>query len=57
MESLVVLILTTDKMLTQTQLREDVTKCMTDPIYDIIQNFSLEKSKEWYEKRKKQWES
>lgn len=38
-------------------LLEDVKKCMTDPIYDIIQNFSLEKSKEWYEKRKKQWDS
>ena len=38
-------------------LLEDVKKCMTDPISDLLLNFSLEKSKEWYEKRKKQWES
>lgn len=38
-------------------LLEDVKKCMTDPISDLLLNFSLEKSKEWYEKRKKQWDS
>lgn len=41
----------------KTNLLEDVQKCMVDPIYDIIQNFSLEKSREGYEKRVKQWES
>lgn len=38
-------------------LLEDVKKCMTDPISDLLLNFSLEKSREWYEKRKKQWDS
>ena len=38
-------------------LLEDVKKCMTDPISDLLLNFSLEKSKEWYEKREKQWDS
>lgn len=41
----------------KSNLLEDVKKCMTDPIYDIIQNFSLEKSREGYKKRVKQWES
>ena len=36
---------------------EDVQKCMVDPIYDICKNFSLQKSREGYEKRVKQWES
>ena len=38
-------------------LLEDVKKCMTDPVSDLLLNFSLEKSKEWYEKRKGQWDS
>lgn len=38
-------------------LLEDVKKCMTDPISDILLNFSLEKSRKGYEDRKKQWES
>ena len=38
-------------------LLEDVQKCMTDPIYDIEKNFSLEKSEFHYEKWVKQWES
>lgn len=38
-------------------LLEDVKKCMTDPVSDLLLNFSLEKSKEWYEKREKQWDS
>lgn len=38
-------------------LLEDVKKCMTDPISDLLLNFSLEKSREWYEKRKKQRDS
>lgn len=38
-------------------LLEDVKKCMTDPVSDILLNFSLEKSRKGYEDRKKQWES
>jgi len=38
-------------------LLEDVKKCMTDPISDVLLNFSLEKSRKGYEDRKKQWES
>lgn len=38
-------------------LLEDVKKCMVDPVSDLLLNFSLEKSKERYEKREKQWES
>lgn len=38
-------------------LLEDVKKCMVDPISDLLLNFSLEKSEEWYEKRKKQRDS
>jgi len=38
-------------------LLEDVKKCMTDPISDILLNFSLEKSREGYEDRKRQWEN
>ena len=38
-------------------LLEDVKKCITDPVSDLLLNFSLEKSKEWYEKREKQWDS
>lgn len=41
----------------KSNLLEDVQKCMTDPIYDICKNFSLQKSREGYEKRVKQWES
>lgn len=37
-------------------LLEDVKKCLTDPIYNITQNFSLQKSKEYYNKWAKQWE-
>ncbi len=40
----------------ENSLLEDVQKCMVDPIYDICKNFSLEKSKEWYDKRVKQWD-
>lgn len=38
-------------------LWEEVLKCMTDPISDILLNFSIEKSRKGYEDRKKQWES
>ena len=38
-------------------LLEDVKKCMTDPISDVLLNFSLEKSRKGYEDRKKQWEN
>ena len=38
-------------------LLEDVKKCMTDPVSDILLNFSLEKSRKGYEDRKKQWEN
>lgn len=38
-------------------LLEDVKKCMTDPVSDILLNFSIEKSRKGYEDRKKQWES
>lgn len=34
---------------------EDIQKCMTDPVADILQNFSLERSKKFYEKRVKQF--
>lgn len=37
-------------------LLEDVKKCMTDPVSDVLLNFSLEKSRKGYEDRKKQWE-
>ena len=36
-------------------LLEDIQKCMTDPVADILQNFSLERSKKFYEKRVKQF--
>lgn len=36
-------------------LLENVKKCLTDPIADILQNFSLEKSRTYYAKRAKQW--
>ena len=38
-------------------LLEDVKKCMTDPVSDILLNFSIEKSRKGYEDRKRQWES
>lgn len=38
-------------------LREDVEKCLTDPVYDIVKNFSLEKSKEFYSKWEEAWNS
>jgi len=41
----------------ENNMLEDVQKCMVDPIYDICKNFSLQKSREGYEKRVKQWES
>lgn len=44
-------------MLEYYNLKEDINKCLTDPVFDILQNFSLEESEEWYEKRKKQWDS
>lgn len=40
---------------TESNLLEDVQKSLTDPVYDILQNFSLEKSKEYYNKRATQW--
>ena len=36
-------------------LLEDVKKCLTDPVSDILQNFSLEKSRFYYDKWAKQW--
>lgn len=36
-------------------LLEDVRKSLEDPVYDILQNFSLEKSKEHYNKWAIQW--
>lgn len=38
-------------------LLEDVKKCMTDPISDVLLNFSIEKSRKGYDERVKQWES
>ena len=38
-------------------LLEDVKKCLTDPVYGVIHNFSLKKSKEYYAKWEKIWES
>lgn len=42
-------------MIKENNLREDMQKCMVDPIYDICKNFSLEKSKIHYEKWAVQW--
>lgn len=39
----------------ESNLLEDVQKSLTDPVYDILQNFSLEKSREYYNKRATQW--
>lgn len=39
----------------QKNLLEDVQNSLTDPVYDILQNFSLEKSREYYNKRATQW--
>lgn len=39
----------------ENNLLEDIQKCMVDPIYDICKNFSLEKSREFYDKWAKQW--
>lgn len=36
-------------------LLEDVQKCMSDPIYNVIKNFSLEKSEEHYKKWVEKW--
>lgn len=41
----------------ENNMLEDVQKCMTDPIYDICKNFSLEKSRAYYEKWERQWNS
>lgn len=37
------------------ELLEKVQKCMTDPVYDLSQNFSLEKSREYYNKWVEEW--
>lgn len=37
-------------------LLEDVKKCLTDPVFDVTQNFSLSKSREFYDKWKEAWE-
>ena len=39
----------------ETNLLEDVQKSLVDPVYDVLQNFSLEKSREYYNKRATQW--
>lgn len=39
----------------KTNLLEDVQKSMTDPVYDICKNFSLEKSKTYYAQWADQW--
>lgn len=36
-------------------LLEDVKKCLTDPVFDVTRNFSLKKSREYYEKWEKAW--
>lgn len=38
-------------------LLEDVQKCMTDPIYNVVKNFSLENSRKYYKKRANKWEN
>ena len=38
------------------KLLEDVRECLTNPIFDVTQNFSLEKSKQYYTIYSKQWE-
>lgn len=53
MKSLKFLILITDKM--TENLLEDVQKCMADPVSNVIQNFSLDKSEEHYNKWVVQW--
>lgn len=37
------------------ELFRSVNECLTNPVSDILQNFSLEKSKTYYEKWAKQW--
>lgn len=44
-------------MKTTNSLLNSVRQCLAEPVYDVQKNFSLEKSKGWYEKRKKQWDS
>lgn len=36
-------------------LLEDIQKCMTDPVSDVLQNFSLEKSRKFYKKHVEEW--
>lgn len=36
-------------------LLEDAKKCLTDPVFNVIKNFSKEKSKEHYDKWAKAW--
>lgn len=38
-------------------LLEDVQKCLTDPVYSVAHNFSLVKSREYYAKWEKAWNS
>ena len=38
-------------------LLEDVKQCLNDPVFDIIKNFSLQKSKEFYSKWEEAWNS
>lgn len=38
-------------------LLEDIQKCMTDPVSDVLQNFSLEKSRKFYKKHVEEWDA
>lgn len=38
------------------KLVEDVRECLVNPVFDVSQNFSLEKSKQYYTIYSKQWE-
>lgn len=43
-------------MRVQNNLLEDVKKCLVDSVYDITQNFSLEKSRTYYNLWKEKWD-
>lgn len=40
----------------ENNLREDVKQCLSDPVFDIIKNFSLQKSRKYYSKWEEAWE-
>lgn len=44
-------------MITTKNLLEDVKKCLEDPVYNLVCNFSLEKSRLYYDKWEKAWDN